>query len=123
MAILYMIPRSDPDLITYLTELIRTNKQNQQTNTFWYPTPENPGNTEDHTPIQTRILTVLRELQRKEKLNPKDDIESRTEFLKRLDWTDTLLTETEKQAVEDILVEYHDAFARHRMDIGMNREF
>ena len=36
---------------------------------------------------------------------------------------DTLLTETEKQAVEDILVEYHDIFARHRMDIGRNTEF
>ena len=59
----------------------------------------------------------------KEELNPKDDIESRTKFLKRFDWTDTLLIETEKQAVEDILVEYHDIFARHRMDIGMNTEF
>ena len=45
------------------------------------------------------------------------------EFLERFDWTDTLLTETEKQAVEDILVEYHNIFARHRMDIGMNTEF
>ena len=62
-------------------------------------------------------------MQRREKLNPKDDSESRTEFLKRFDWTDTLLTETEKQAVEDILVEYHDIFGRHRMDIGMNTEF
>ena len=44
-------------------------------------------------------------------------------FLKRFDWTDTLLTETEKQAVENILIEYHDVFARHRMDIGMNTEF
>ena len=123
MAILSMIPEGDPDLITYLTELLRTNKPGQQTNTFWFPTPENPGNTEEHTPIQTRILKELRELQLKEKLNPKDNTESRTEFLKRFDWTDTLLTETEKQAVEDILVEYHDIFARHRMDIGMNTEF
>ena len=123
MAILSMIPEGDPDLITYLTELLRTNKPDQQTNTFWFTTPKNPGNTEQHTPIQTRILTELHELQRKEKLFPKDDIESRTEFLKRFDWTDTLLTETEKQAVEDILVEYHDIFARHRMDIGMNTEF
>ena len=44
------------------------------------------------------------------------------EFLRRFDWTGTLLTETKKQAVEDILVEYHDIFARHRMDIGMNTE-
>ena len=44
-------------------------------------------------------------------------------FSKRFEWTDTLLTETEKQAVENILVEYHDIIARHRMDIGMNTEF
>ena len=121
MAILSMISEGDLDLVTYLTEMLRTNKPDQQNNTFWFP-PENPGNTEDHTPIQKRILTELRELQRREKLNPKDDSESRTEFLKRFDWTDTLLTETEKQAVEEILVEYHDIFARHRMDIGMNTE-
>ena len=49
-------------------------------------------------------------------------MELRIEFLKRLDWKDTLLTETEKQAVEDFLVEYHDIFAGQRMDIGMKTE-
>ena len=85
MAILSMIPEGDPDLITYLTELLRTNKPDRQNNAFWFPTPENPGNTEEHTPIQTRILKELRELQLQEKLNPKDDIASRMEFLKRFD--------------------------------------
>ena len=33
------------------------------------------------------------------------------EVLEGFDSTDTLLTETEKQADEDILVEYHDIFA------------
>ena len=37
--------------------------------------------------------------------------------------TVALLTETEKQANEDILVDCHDIFARHRMDIGMNTQF
>ena len=118
-----MIPESDPDLITYLTELLKTKKPDQQNNIFRFPTPKNPGNLEDHTPIQSRILKELCELQRKEKLNPKDDIEWRVEISKRFDWTDTLPTEIEKQAVEDILVEYHDIFARHRLDIGMNTEF
>ena len=122
-ALLSMIPESDPDLITNLTELLRTNKSAQQNNTFRFRTTKNPGNIKDQTPIQTRILKELRELQLKEKLNPKDDIESRMEFLKRFDWTDTLFTETEEQAVVDILVDYHDLFARHRMDIGMNTEF
>ena len=123
MAILSMNPEGDPDLITYLTELLRKNKPDQQTNAFWFPTPENPGNTEEHNPIQARILKELREIQQKEELNPKDNNESRIEFSKRFDWTDTLLNENEKHAVEDILVEYHDIFARHRMDIGMNTEF
>ena len=120
-AILSMIPKADPDLITYMTELLRTNKPDQQNNTSWFPTPETPGNIEELTPIQTRILKELRELQLK-KLNPKDDIESRIESLGRFDWRDTLLTENEKQAVEYILVDYHDIFARHRKDFGMDTE-
>ena len=44
-------------------------------------------------------------------------------FLDRFDLIDTLLTETEKHAVENMLVEYHDIFAWHRMDIGINTEF
>ena len=120
MAILSMIPQDDPDLTAYLNELLRTSKPEQQDNTFWFPTPENPVELEDHTPIQTRVLKELNELKDKEKLNPQETTESRTKFLKGFDWTDTLLTETEKQAIEDILVEYHDIFARHRMNIGMN---
>ena len=64
---LVMIPEGGPDLTTYLTELLRTNKRDHQNNTFWFPAPESPGNTEDHTPIQRRILKELRELQQKEK--------------------------------------------------------
>ena len=123
MAILCMILQDNPDLTAYLYELLRTSKLEQQDNTFWFPTPENPEKPEDHTPIQTRILKELNELKDKEKLNPQESIESRNKFLKRFDLTDTLLTEPEKQAIENILVEYHDIFARHRMDIGMNTEF
>ena len=118
-----MIPQGDPDLTAYLNELLRTNKPEQQNNTFWFPTPENPGKPEDHTSIQTRILKELIELNEKEKLNPQESTESKNKFLNRFDWTDTLLTETEKQAIEYILVDYHDIFAGGRMDIGMNTEF
>ena len=85
MAILSMIPRGDPDLTAYLNELLRTNKPEQQHNMFWFPTPENPGKLEDHTPIQTRILKELNELNDKEKLNPQESTESRNKFLKRFD--------------------------------------
>ena len=43
-------------------------------------------------------------------------------FLSHFDWTDTTLSPFEKQHIEDILVHYHDIFARHRFDIGTNRE-
>ena len=85
MAILGMIPQGDPDLTAYLNELLRTNKPEQQNNTFWFPTPENPGKPEDHTPIHTRILKELIELKGKEKINPQESTESRNIFLKRFD--------------------------------------
>ena len=72
MAILSMIPQGDPDLTAYLNELLRTIEPEQQDNTFWFPTPENPGKPEDHTPIQTRILKDFNELKYKEKLNPQE---------------------------------------------------
>ena len=122
-AILSMIPHCDPDWTVYLSELLRTNKPEQQNNTFWFPTPENPGKPEDHTPIQTRNLKELNEFKDKEKLNTQESTESRNNFRKRFDWIDTFLTEMEKQAIEVILVDYHDNFARHRMEIGINTEF
>ena len=64
-AILKMIPEGDPDLTIFLTELLRTNTTDQQKNIFWSPTYKDPGNIEDHTPIQTRIIKELRELQQK----------------------------------------------------------
>ena len=122
-AILSMIPQDDPYLTTYLNELLRTSKAEQQDNTFWFPTPEKPEKPEDHTLIQKRTLNELNELKDKEKLNPQESTESRNKFLKRFDWTKTLLDKMEKQAIEDILVEYNDIFDRHIMDIGMNMEF
>ena len=110
-----MIPQGDLSLTAYLNELLRTNKPEQQNNRFWFPTPESPGKPEDHFPIQTRILKEVNELKDKDKLNPQESTESRKKILERFDRTDTLLTEAEKQAIEYILVDYHDIFARHRM--------
>ena len=83
------------DLSAYFSDLLRTKKPEQEKKTFWFPIPEHPGITEALTPIQTRILRELREMKKKEKLKPKSDIKSQLKFLKRFDWTDTLLMETE----------------------------
>ena len=105
-----------------MNELLGTSEPEQQNNTFRFPTPENPGKSEDHTPIQTRILRELRELNEKEKVNFEEDVELRMKFLEQFDWTDTLLLETGKHEVENILIGYHDIFAGHGLDIGMNTE-
>ena len=44
-------------------------------------------------------------------------------FLENFDWKDFTLTTDEKAKIEELLVEFHDIFARYRFDIGMNEEF
>ena len=65
-----MIPDGDPDLTTYLNELLRTNKPEQPNNTFWFPIPKKAGKTEVHTSMQRRIPTELLDMTEIEKLNP-----------------------------------------------------
>ena len=107
----------------YVSSLIKTNRNPQNSENYWFPTPENPGNPEEHTPIQKRILRELQALQDLETLDPTTDAESRAKFLETFDWKDSTLTPEEKEKIEDLLVEFHDIFARHRFDIGMNEEF
>ena len=58
-----------------------------------------------------------------EKLNPLENTESRNQFLSNFEWTNSTLQPNAKQAVENLLVDFHDFFARHLFDIGINREF
>ena len=44
----------------YVSSLIKTNRNHQNSENYWFPTPENPGNPEEHTPIQKRILREWR---------------------------------------------------------------
>ena len=91
--------------------------------TYWFPTQQNPGKEREHTPIQTRILNELRELDQLEQLNPLEDTDSRDQSLSNFDWTDSTSQLDAKQAVEYLLVELHDTFARHPFDMGINTEF
>ena len=118
-AILSMIPEGDPDLTTYLNELFRTNIPEKQNNTFLFPTFKKPGKTEDHTPTQTRSLEELQELKEEKRLTPKDDTEStRTNSLNGFTGQTYCSRRMKKQAVEDILVEYLNIFARPRRILG-----
>ena len=103
----------------YASSLIKSTKPEDFKKNYWFPTPEDPGDPQQHTPIQKRIPSELINLQELEKLNPKDDPESRRQFLSNFDWTDSMLQPTEIARIEDLLVKFHDIFARHRFDIGI----
>ena len=62
-------------------------------------------------------------MQEAESLNPQQNEESRQKFFSNFDWKDSMLQQHEIKQIEALLVEFHDIFARHRLDIGMNEEF
>ena len=119
----HLLNENEEDAIYYVSSLLKANRNNDQYEQYWFPTPENPGDEDSHTPIQRRILQELRNLQEAEQLDPQNDEESRHKFLSNFDWKDSMLQQHEIKKIESLLVEYHDIFARHRFDIGMNEEF
>ena len=119
----HLLDNNHDDAIHYKNSLLKTSKSDEVSETYLFPTPQNPGNEKEHTPIQTRILNGLRELEQLEQLNPLEDIDSGDQFLSYFDWTDSTLQPDVKQAVGDLLVEFHDYFAQHHFDIGINTEF
>ena len=107
----------------YASSLIKSINPEDFKENYWFPTPEDPEDPQQHTPIQKRSLSELIDLQEVEKLNPQDDTESRRQFLSKFDWTDSMLQHTEIARIEDLLVKFHDIFEKHRFDIGMNEDF
>ena len=106
----------------YINDLLKVQPQNPDQEAYWFPTPEEPGDPTTYTPIQQRIYNELLEHKELEKLSH-DSETSRTEFLSHFDWSYTTLCREERKEIEQILVEFHDIFARHRFGIGINREF
>ena len=119
----HLLKENEEDAVHYISSLLKANRNNDQYEQYWFPTPENPGDEASHTPIQKRILRELRSLQEAESLNPQEDEESRQKFLSNFDWKDSMLQQQEIKQIEALLVEFHDIFARHRFDIEMNEEF
>ena len=64
----------------------------------------------------------MAQLTEAEKLNSNDDEESRRKFLSNFDWKDSMLQQNEIKKFESLFVKFHDIFARHRFNIGINEE-
>ena len=119
----HLLNENEEDAVHYISSILKANRNNDQYEQYWFPTPENPGDEASHTPIQKRILKELQNLQEAESLNPQEDEESRQKFLSNFDWKDSMLQQQEIKQIEALLVEFHNIFARHRFAIGMNEEF
>ena len=69
------------DVVTYINALMQVERSEDNEEKFWFPTRENPGNEQEHSPIQKRVLKELRELAVLEQLDPTENEESRNKFL------------------------------------------
>ena len=56
-------------------------------------------------------------------MDPTVNEEQRQEFVANFQWEQSNLSQHERQTIEALLVLYHDIFARHRLDVGINTEF
>ena len=111
------------DAIIYINELLKTADSPSPNQNFWFSTPNIPGDPTTHNPIQSRILREIQELGKIQKLDPAASPEDREAFFKHFNWKDSQLTTEDQRDIEQILVEFNDILARHRLDIGINHEF
>ena len=119
----HLLNENEEDVIFYNISLLKANRNKDQYEQYWFPTPKNLGDEASRMPIQQRILRELRNVQEVEKLNPQDDADSGRKFFSNFDWKDSMLQQLKIKQIEALLVEFHDIFARNRFDIGVNETF
>ena len=52
----HLLNENEEDAIYYVSSLLKANRNNDQYEQYWFPTPENPGDEDSHTPIQRRLF-------------------------------------------------------------------
>ena len=67
--------------LEYVNELLKTTEKPETTQRFWFPTPDNPGDSSSHTPVQRGILREIEELEEIQKLNPTNSLQEKQKFL------------------------------------------
>ena len=66
----HLLQNDQEQAAQYVSSFIKTNKNSQNSENCSFPTPENPGNLDEHTLIQKRIIRELQALQDLETLDP-----------------------------------------------------
>ena len=98
-------------------------KSEEYAETYWFPTPQKPGDETQHTPLQKRKLQELKVSQKLKELNRQDTQESLDQFSSNINYSLSTMDKQEFQAVEEIVGEFQVIIARHRFDISINTDF
>ena len=77
----HLLRGNEHNAIQYVSSLLKTQRNSDDMEQYWFPTADNPGDGTNHTPIQKRILSELRNLQELEQLYPLENEQSRQQFL------------------------------------------
>ena len=108
------------DTHIYVNELMKFNENEQNCEIFWFPTPENPGNEEEHTPIQGWILKEIHQnskaLIKKEELDLTKDQESRKKFFDMFQWEGSQIERNDRKQLEQKVIEYNRYISLHVID-------
>ena len=73
--------------------------------------------------VEKRIYDELVKFKNLEAIQPLSRNEDRKTFLNAIKWSDSVLSDKDKERTEQLLVEFNDIFTRHRLDIGYAHKF
>ena len=73
--------------------------------------------------VEKPIYDELVKFKNLEAIQPLSKNEDRKTFLNAFKWSDSVLSDKDKERTEQLLVEFNDIFTRHRLDIGYTHKF
>ena len=79
----------------YINAFLKDPKTNTEQETYWFPTPEEPGDPTTYTPTQQRFFNELLEPKELEKLDPHNKESFRKASFSNVDWFNTTLSHEE----------------------------
>ena len=87
-------------------------------NGFWFPTLETNPDTSKTSAVENRIDDELLKYKNLGAIRPLSKNEDRKTFLNSFKWSDSVLSDKDKERTDQLLVEFNDIFTRHCLDIG-----
>ena len=87
---------------------------------FWFPTAKKCSNVKTLQGVWKTIYDTMKKLKQQEQRSPPLDAENWKKFLSKFNSNESQFTKNEEMITGKLLVQYHDVFARHRLDLDEN---